>query len=123
MTYSWNIEAAIVLGWSINQLEQLPDILEEVAQSTMQELLESIPIVGQKTQTYIKNASFRSLEEVFEENIINELATSYFRDLLFSNAPDMTKINRGVSFERHKALNWLRQFSGISGWEETDTST
>jgi len=123
MSYSWNIEAAMVLNWALNKTNHLSEIVEEIAQSNFQDFWDSVPAVGKSTQAYIENACYRPLEEIFEENIVNELATSYFRDLLFSNAPDTTTINRGVSFERHKALNWVRQFSGIAEWNETDTST
>lgn len=39
--------------------------------------------------------------------------TSYFRDLLFNGETDKTKINLGISFERHVVLNWLRKFMDI----------
>jgi hypothetical protein len=72
---------------------------------------------------------YRSLDEIYEENLLNELATSYFRDLLFNGKEDATTINRAISFERHKTLNWLRTFyegdDEVTGelWDDVDTST
>lgn len=49
--------------------------------------------------------------------------TSYFRDLLLSGREDETKINRAISFERHRVLNWLRQFMGMKDWDEITTDS
>ncbi|MCH2046025.1 MAG: DUF4272 domain-containing protein [Saprospiraceae bacterium] len=121
--FSWAIEAAMVLSWTINKIDQLPQIIEEFSESNYLAFLDSMPKIGDSTSPYINSATYRDYEAIFKENIVNELATTYFRDLLFSGAPDTTNINRGVSFERHKALNWVRQFSGIKEWDHTDTST
>lgn len=123
MMYSWSIEAALVLNWTINSKEHLSQIVEEFSLANTKSTLSSIPAIGSNTQSYISNASYRPFTEIFEENILNELVTSYFRDLFLSKEPDFTQINSGLSFERHKALNWVRQFSGIKEWEHIDTST
>lgn len=121
--YSWSIEAALVLNWTINSNESLSQIIEEFSLANTSSTLSSIPSIGSDTQDYISNASYRPLNEIFEENILNELVTSYFRDVYFSKEPDFTQINSGLSFERHKALNWVRQFNGIKAWEYVATDT
>ena len=121
--YSWSIEAAIVLNWAINNSERLSQIIEAFSLANTTSTLTSIPSIGSSTQAYISNASYRPLSEIFEENILNELVTSYFRDIYFSQEPDFTQINSALSFERHKALNWLRQFNDIKEWEYVATDT
>jgi len=71
----------------------------------------------------LKDLTFRTLGEIFDENILNELAITYFRDLYFNGNQDETQINRMVNFERHRTLNWVRKFQGIEEWDDTDTST
>lgn len=123
MTYSWAIEEAIVLNWTINKDERLSEIIEEFSLATIKASLQAMPSIGQNTSNYITTATYRPLTEIFEENILNELLTSYFRDLLFSGEPDLTKINREVSFKRHLALNWVRQFAGNKSWDNIATDT
>lgn len=121
--YSWAFEGAIVLNWTLGKTNNLTQIIEDISQSSINDFLDCIPEVGSSTKEYIKTAKYRSLEEIFEENLVNELATSYFRNIMIFGTPDTTNINRSVSFERHKALNWVRKFGGIHEWEEVDTST
>ncbi len=121
--YSWAFEGAVVLNWALNKTDDLTQIIEEISQSGINDFLECIPSVGSSTKDYIEMAKYRSLEAIFEENLVNELATSYFRDIMIFGTPDVTNINRDVSFERHKALNWVRKFGGIEDWDEVDTST
>ena len=78
---------------------------------------------------FLSEVEYRSFDEIYEENLLNEMATSYFRDLIFNGKKDETKINRNTSFERHEALNWLRtsydDHEEITGelWDNVDTST
>lgn len=84
---------------------------------------------GPESPVFLSQLKYRNFEEVYEENLLNELITSYFRDLMFNGNNDLTRINRSVSFERHKVLNWLRTYfeeeAEVSGelWDNTDTST
>lgn len=82
-----------------------------------------IPELGADTKQFLKDLSFRPLGEIFDENILIEMATTYFRDLYFNGNQDETQINRMVNFERHQTLNWVRKFQEIEAWDDTDTST
>ena len=120
---SWRIESALVLAWVLNLIDNLPEIDQEDTDEVMEIFITKVPEVGGEIKRFLGSLTFRNFDEVFEENILNELATTYFRDLRFNGKKDETKINRTISFERHNTLNWVRRFSGISEWDETDTST
>jgi len=120
--FSWKIEAVVVLSWALNLFENLPDLESEISDSLLDELMSKLP-VNENPEYFLKTLSFRNPEEIFIENIINEMITWNLRDDMLSGKKEKLKINPSISFERHYALNWLRQFSGISEWDETDTST
>ena len=126
---SWRIEASLTLGWCFSLISDLPDLNEEENRGIIEEFEKSIPEIGDSLLLFLSKLEFRDLNEIYEENLFNELATSYFRDLLFNGNLDESSINRSISFERHQVLNWLRKsyaeecdLPGIS-WDETDTST
>lgn len=120
---SWGLEGALTLGWALGIVQHLPAFNRTAPDEELDAFFTAIPELGGETQQFLNRLRYRDLGEIYEENLVNELATSYFRDLLFNGQNDETTIDRGVSFERHKILNWLRQFSGISGWDDTDMST
>lgn len=128
---SWRIEAALTLGWCLNKVKVLPRLDEtsnKINGQAMREFQENVPALGEPLMSFLSNLEYRSLDEIYEENLVNEMATTYFRDLMFSRKDDQTKINRAVSLERHRVLNWLRthyedgNFSGEL-WDDVDTST
>lgn len=43
MEFSWAFESAVVLNWSLNKTDVLPEIIEEVSQGSIQTFLECIP--------------------------------------------------------------------------------
>ncbi|MDP2386614.1 MAG: DUF4272 domain-containing protein [Bacteroidota bacterium] len=120
---SWRLESALVLGWALDLIDNIHSIDNEGTDDEINTFMNYVPELGESTKEFLSNVSYRSLEEIYEENLLNEMATTYFRDLLFNGKEDETQINRAVSFERHYSLNWVRKFSGISEWDETDTST
>ena len=120
---SWRIEGAMTLAWCLNKVDTLPRIDQQDNEAELEAFQEIMPGFGESLQPFLSNLQYRSLDEIYEENLLNELATAYFRDLLFSGNKDTTSINRSMSFERHRTLNWLRSFMQITGWDETDTST
>ena len=121
--FSWNIEAFYALAWALNITPILYPPIREIEESEFEEVQSKMPKVGDSTSTFLAGLNYRDKSEIFEENILNEIATTYFRDLMFNGEDDTTDINRLVSFERHVAFNWVRRFSDISDWDKTDTST
>ncbi len=120
---SWGLEAALTLGWALNLFDDLHEIDNTGTDEEMDTFIEAIPALGNPTKDFLASLAYRNLDEIYAENLVNELATAYFRDLLILGGTDETNINRMVSYERHNVLNWVRQFSGIRDWDETDTST
>jgi hypothetical protein len=129
MDLSWRIEGALVLGWSLNKVKTLPELDKEDNTKQIEELQGNIPGIGDGLLLFLSKLEYRSMEEIYEENRLNELVTTYFRDLMFNGKKDTTKINPAVSFERHLALNWLKthfeEEDEVTGelWDNTDTST
>ena len=119
---SWRIEALTVLCWATNLMEELPDLNQQVSEEVWDEVLSALPIF-QNPGDFLKTLTYRNKEEIFIENIVNENITAYLRDKYLAGEKNDLPIDGGVAHERHHALNWLRCFSGISDWDETDTST
>lgn len=122
MDFSWRIESVIVLCWAVNLLDVLPGLGAELSDPDLNTLLDKLPI-GKDPEPFLKSLTYRDQEEIFVENIINEMITWYLRDSMIFKKENEFTANAMISFERHFALNWVRQFSGISEWDETDTST
>lgn len=123
MDLSWRIESALTLGWCLKRVNKLPKLDNDNNEMELEEFQNNVPELGESLKDFLSNLEFRNIDEIYEENLLNEISTTYFRDLMFSGKEDETKINRFTSFERHRTLNWLRRFMGISDWDETDTST
>ncbi|NJK95616.1 MAG: DUF4272 domain-containing protein [Bacteroidales bacterium] len=85
--------------------------------------INNIPALGEKLDDFLSKLSYRNTAEIYDENIFHELATTYFRDLLFNGKNNTSDIDSNISFLRHQTLNWVRRFMDIAEWDETDTST
>ncbi|PTB97265.1 hypothetical protein C9994_03555 [Marivirga lumbricoides] len=129
MDLSWRIESALTLGWCLNKIKTLPRLDNDNNEKEIEEFQRNVPELGDPLQLFLTQLEYRDFNEIYEENLLNELATTYFRNLMFNGKKDETNINRFTSFERHQVLNWLRTYyadeSEITGelWDETDTST
>ncbi|MBA4057029.1 MAG: hypothetical protein C0490_20105 [Marivirga sp.] len=121
--FSWRLEAAYTLAWALKLVKELHPPTSQIDEEQMTDFQANMPNIGDKLSSYLNNLSLRDKGEIFDENVFNELATTYFRDLLFNGKTDTTDIDRSVSFERHIVLNWVRRFSDIAEWDDTDTST
>ncbi|GHN01550.1 hypothetical protein WSM22_30390 [Cytophagales bacterium WSM2-2] len=130
-TLSWYAEGALTLGWSLNKVKALPRMDESVPDHVINEFENAIPAIGDSVMIFLTKLEFRGLAEIYEENILNELITGYFRDQFLNGRLefDTTKINRAVSFERHRVLNWLRTYIDTDdenpgeAWDHVDMST
>ncbi|MDB4923510.1 DUF4272 domain-containing protein [Mucilaginibacter sp.] len=120
--FSWRVEAGIVLSWVVNLIEDLPGLDSQMSDDDLDELMAKLPI-NENPDFFLSTLVFRDKEEIFIENITNEMITSYLRNLMLSDKKEPLSINPTISFERHYALNWVRKFDEISEWDETDTST
>jgi hypothetical protein len=117
------MEAAYILAWAVNVIKDKPSPAADLTEAQLENFFKSFPSIGEPVLQFLSGLTFRDTKEIFDENVFYELATAHFRDLLFNDKEDTTNISRIAAFQRHKALNWLRRFSGITDWDETDTST
>ena len=97
-------------------------VLRSPIAADFEEFIDKFPI-DEDPAVFIEGLNYRDKEEIFIENVVNELVTSHLRDLMLNGNETKPSFNATASFERHRALNWVRKFSGISDWDETDTST
>ncbi len=89
----------------------------------MEQLEQFLPVLAEPLGNFTDNQAYRPIEEIFDENLFNELVTGHFRDLSLGLHSYEGPINPAVSYERHRVLNWLRRFSGGENWDETPTDT
>jgi hypothetical protein len=121
--FSWQIECAYILGWTLNLTQDRPIPTEIVSEKNLDDFVNRVPAYSDHLNDFLSSLNYRETTEIFDENLFYELATTYFRDLLFNGQKDASDINRQVSFLRHWTLNWVRRFMGIRDWDDTDTST
>ncbi|MES2267611.1 MAG: DUF4272 domain-containing protein [Bacteroidota bacterium] len=119
---SWGIEAVFVLAWALNLAEEIPNLNSDFREADFEGFINKFPI-DEDPAVFLEGLNYRDKEEIFVENIVNELVTSHLRDLMLNGNETKPNFNATASFERHRVLNWVRKFSGISDWDETDTST
>ena len=120
---SWNVESAYVLAWSLGLIHTIQPPTKPLQGKEFEKLVSVLPIIGEPVNKFLNSQKLRTKSEIFDENLFNECATSYFRNKLLAGEKYETEIDTNVSFERHNALNWVRRMSGVEEWEKTDTST
>jgi hypothetical protein len=101
------------LGWCLKKIAHLPRLDNDDNEKEFDEFEKNVPELVDSIMLLLTELEFRSFDEIYEENLVNELATTYFRDLIFNDDDAETNINRNASLERHKALNWVRKSMGI----------
>lgn len=121
--FLWQVEGAYILSWAVGLTNDKPAANEEITDRQLESFVKSVPRVEESVQPFLTSLAYRNTTEIFDENVFYELTTAHFRDLLSNRKEDTTDIDRVAAFQRHRALNWLRRFSGSTDWDETDTST
>lgn len=121
--FSWQVECAYILAWALNLIKVTPSPAEPLNEQQLDVFMGSVPALGDQLDVFLCGLRYRNTAEIYDENLFHELATTYFRDLLFTGNTDTSDIDRNISFLRHQTLNWVRRFMNITEWDETDTST
>jgi len=115
--YSWKIECAWVLFWSLNMIPELDDgqnecdvnfIFETVLRSTREEL--------------INKATLREKDLILDNLDYIYRAHWAIRDAQINNKKIPAGLNQGVIYERHYSLNWLTNYMDQK-WDEVSTDT
>ncbi|EHQ27627.1 DUF4272 domain-containing protein [Mucilaginibacter paludis] len=120
---SWKIEAAYVLAWALGLITDLSESCQPMSDDQYDQFETKVPRVGDELAVFLASLQYISKSNIIDENLFNELATTYFRDIYYSQMKSTSNIDKKVSFERHVALNWVRRFMDIADWDDTDTST
>lgn len=125
--WSWVLERTCILIWVLGYHKGNLDPKEVIDFDTV---AVKIPQIGEKLSTFFAKVSTIAFdkEKVFLENIFNEQITSTLRDISFGLDKPIPDCDAYVSFERHKVLNWIRNYghtdkSKIVGWDEVGTDT
>ena len=121
--FSWQEEGAYILAWALGLIEAQPDPTIPVGEFQLDAFFSRVPMIGEPVSKFLESVELRDAAEIIDENLFNEVATTCFRDLWLSGQASASDLDATVSFERHKALNWLRRFAGITEWDHTDTAT
>ena len=122
--FSWNIEKVYILAWTLNIVDDTPEPTNQITDTQFENLINNIPPLGKENLLeFFNNQQLRDRNEIYDESLFSELITAYFRDLYCNGQDNQTSLDPNSTHERHFALNWVRRFSGIENWEETDTST
>lgn len=74
--FSWGLEGALTLGWVLGILENLPGIEAAGSNEEIDAFFSKIPELGEEIQGFLSGLKYRDLGEIYEENLVNELATS-----------------------------------------------
>lgn len=122
-SFAWKLEAAYVLAWTLGLVPERPSPTSDVSQEQLNHFMDAVPQLLTDPTTFLNNLSYIDKSEILLKNLFNELGTTYFRDLYFSGEQNTTALHSYAVLERHRALNWLRRFCGITDWDDTDTST
>lgn len=121
--FSWEMESAYLLAWALNVVPVPPDPASTTSDDLLDYFVDHIPMLGDETTFFLQGLSYRSLAEIYDENLFYEMVTGYFRDNALMGREDTSDIHNPLSFTRHKTLNWLRRFVDVTEWDDTDTST
>ncbi len=123
----WAIERASILAWVLGFYDNDLDPNEPIE---FDEIHEKIPKIGESLKDFLAKLEFIEIDKqkIFLENIFNELITSTLRDISFGLKKPIPKCDAYVSFERHKTLNWIRNYghskeNRIIEWDDVATDT
>lgn len=115
----WAIERASILAWVLGFYDKNLSPNEPIE---FDEIYEKIPKIGESLKDFLSKLAFIKIDKqkVFLENIFNELITSTLRDISFGLNKPVPECDTYISFERHKTLNWVRNYGYSQGHEITD---
>lgn len=121
--FSWRIEAAYMLAWALGIVKEKPSPTGELSHEQVDNFMNAVPRLLKDPTVFLNGLILIDKTNIYLENLFNELGTAHLRDLYFSGKENITQLHSTALLERHRVLNWLRRFSGITDWDDTDTST
>jgi Domain of unknown function (DUF4272) len=112
--FSWRVEAAWVLLWSLGFVSDLGLPLEQISPGDAIDILEK-----QGVQGLAENPHRPSMEEVLDQADLIYRAHWAIRRF----GKDGTPLDVDVTPERHHALNWLIRYDEDAAWDDITTDT
>ena len=119
---SWRSEALLTLLWSLGRVSEMPS---PVQTESFAEMLEMVPGPDEGTAKFLSTARVRPLDEIISAYEVVYDQHWRARHTQMNGTEPLTGLERGVVYERHYALNWLRRY-GIfeeQEWDEITTDT
>ncbi len=116
---SWRSEALISLLWSINIINELPSLNDQVDTS---HIIKSLTMTTNKAKQFIESAVLRDENEI--EEAYNTIYDSHWtiRDAQINNKSIPNNLNPSVTYERHYGFNYVIGY-GSQPWDEICVDT
>jgi hypothetical protein len=119
---SWRSEAVLTLLWSLGLIREMPLPVQTESFAAM---LQKVPGPDEATADFIGTAKVRPLDEIASTYEVVYDQHWRVRDAQMNGTEPPPGLERGVIYERHYTLNWLRRY-GIfeeQEWDEITTDT
>jgi len=115
----WRTKATLVLAWALQLIEDLPPSSQLYTQD---KLWQKVPTLGNPTTEFIRNASLRPHEEIW--NLYHKITKEHWKanDAEFNKREAPDGLIHGVAYERHYGINWLVNHCEQE-WDNVDTDT
>lgn len=114
---TWRIEAAYLLLWSIEKIDELPFPSEICDTDLMHEIIKS----PDNYTGLINSSALRSEKEILDMHDLTYRTHWAVRDAFLKNQEPPANIIPGVIYERHYAINWLTFYA--EEWDDVTTDT
>ncbi len=120
INFSWHSERLIVLLWTLNLVENMPDADKQCDTSIFKRCLP--PYADLSVEQFISNATTRSEEELREEADRTLDLHWQARHAQVNDRGPKDPVDIEVVQERHHAINWVTDYCGLN-WDEVTTDT
>lgn len=114
---TWRAEALYVLLWALGKIEKLA----KPAAICQEPLHEIVPYLKSPKQ-FLRGVSLRPQKEIDARYEETYQARWKVVDARLNGKPAPKRIDPGVVYERHYALNWLKGYMG-QDWDDITTDT
>ncbi|MDR3687988.1 MAG: DUF4272 domain-containing protein [Fimbriimonas sp.] len=115
--FSWRTEASWVLLWALGFVDRLGLPSGQIEPWSAIEIVEANFVDG-----LVNNAKPRSIDEILDEADLIYRCHWAVRHAERSDVDIEGKLEPGVTFERHHALNWLIRYEN-QDWDDISTDT
>lgn len=119
VNFSWHAERLIVLLWSLNLIDQLPDSDAQCDTSVFKILP---PYGEQSAEEFVEAVRLRSDDDLRETAWMLLDHHWEARDASLNDKAPQTPVNIEIIQERHHAINWITGYGNLD-WDDATTDT